>query len=425
MSVKLLKDLDFASKINSVEAVTEAGKELLKSYRGYMYTNPASCGIVNGFIKEASQYGFDTGLVSILESVNKFINENSISWKLASACESIMNNNSTYNTLSKLGVEQVQKLLEMSEKDVVAYIKAGSLKNIQYVPEFRMVCREVYKQHINEAQAPNYNISNPICYVYEGENNSQYFTVLGHTYKSQDGVVEESQCSDETFNQINNMLSSFQKDGDKIFLEMNCTHGDKIRLTLANDDTKSINLTKGNINETFNESVAFLNYVDNLSKTMYTGDRMFFLNMCDVTNHVFEAMDNICTLDNVKVLSSMNGSVCVLVEGKKNVNLTVAQSINFGKSSKNYDHIVEALNQVIKISGVDMRFMYEDRINEECNADQNGMKVIKEQLEANNEAKMSIRKQKIKMLAEKYKDDPVRIALLNKVAKDIAILESK
>lgn len=425
MSVKLLKDLDFASKINSVEAVTEAGKELLKSYRGYLYTNPASCGIVNGFVKEASQYGFDTGLVSILESVNKFINENNISWKLASACESIMNNNSTYNTLSKLGVEQVQKLLEMNEKDVVAYIKAGSLKNIQYVPEFRMVCREVYKQHINEAQAPNYNISNPICYVYEGENNSQYFKVLGHTYKSQDGMVEETQCDDVTFNTVNNMLGNFQKDGDKIFLEMNCVHGDKLRITLCNDDTKSINLTKANINETFTDAVSFLNYADNLSKTMYTQDRMFFMNMCDVTNHVFEAMDNIVTLDNVKVLNSMNGSVCVLVEGKRNVNLTVAQSINFGRSSKNYDHIVEALNQVIKISGVDMRFMYEDRINEECNADQNGMKMIKEQLEANNEAKMSIRKQKIKMLAEKYKDDPVRIALLNKVAKDIAILESK
>ena len=76
MSLKLLKDLNFAEKLNSTEAVTEAGKECLKSYRGYMYTNAPSCGIVNGFIQEARRFSFDTGMMSILESVLKFVNEN-------------------------------------------------------------------------------------------------------------------------------------------------------------------------------------------------------------------------------------------------------------------------------------------------------------------------------------------------------------
>ena len=53
------------------------------------------------------------------------------------------------------------------------------------------------------------------------------------------------------------------------------------------------------------------------------------------------------------------------------------------------------------------------------------MEAIKEQLEANKEAQYAIRKKKIAMLAEQYKNDPVRIALLNKVAKDLSILESK
>ena len=92
MSIKLLKDLNFAEKINANEAITEAGIEILKNYRAYVYSNPATCGIVNGFVLEASKLGFDTGLMSILESVNKFISENNISWKLASACESIRNN---------------------------------------------------------------------------------------------------------------------------------------------------------------------------------------------------------------------------------------------------------------------------------------------------------------------------------------------
>ena len=165
MSVKLLKDLQFAEKLNSTEAITEAGKEVLNNYRAYVYTNPTSCGIVNGFIIEASKLSFDTGLKSILESVNKFISDNNISWKLASACESISNNNSTYNYINKLGVQQVEKLLEMNESDVVSYIKAGSLKNIQYIPEFRAVCKEVYKTTITEHKSLNYTLTNPISYV--------------------------------------------------------------------------------------------------------------------------------------------------------------------------------------------------------------------------------------------------------------------
>ena len=97
MSVNLLKDLDFASKINSTEAISEAGKELLGNYRAYIYSNPASCTIVNSFVNEASKYGFDTGLVNIVESVVDFIKKNNISWKLATACESIAANNNSYS----------------------------------------------------------------------------------------------------------------------------------------------------------------------------------------------------------------------------------------------------------------------------------------------------------------------------------------
>ena len=46
-------------------------------------------------------------------------------------------------------------------------------------------------------------------------------------------------------------------------------------------------------------------------------------------------------------------------------------------------------------------------------------------LEANKEAQYSLRKKKIAMLAEQHKNDPVKIALLNKVAKDLSILENQ
>ena len=144
MSVKLLKDLNFAEKINSIDAVTEAGKEMLNNYRAYVYSKPVNHAVVNGFVSEASNYSFDTGVSAILESVNKFVKENNISWKLASVCESINNNNSSYNYINKVGVQKVEKLLEMNENDVVSYIKAGALKDVQYIQEVRKVCKEVY-----------------------------------------------------------------------------------------------------------------------------------------------------------------------------------------------------------------------------------------------------------------------------------------
>ena len=86
---------------------------MLAKYRAYVYANPATCGIVNGFVQEAKNFSFDAGLVNILNTVQNYINENKISWKLASACEGICNNPSTYNYIAKVGVEKVTALIEV------------------------------------------------------------------------------------------------------------------------------------------------------------------------------------------------------------------------------------------------------------------------------------------------------------------------
>jgi len=67
--------------------------------------------------------------------------------------------------------------------------------------------------------------------------------------------------------------------------------------------------------------------------------------------------------------------------------------------------------------------MYEDRINEDMKKLDPEAQQLKEQLEANKEAQYTIRKKKIAMLAEQYKNDSIRLALLNKVAKDLRMLE--
>lgn len=423
MSVKLLKDLNFADKINSTNAVTEAGKEMLNNYRAYVYSKPVNHAVVNGFVSEASNYSFDTGVSAILESVNKFVKENNISWKLASVCESINNNNSSYNYINKVGVQKVEKLLEMNEADVVSYIRAGALKDVQYIQEVRKVCKEVYKTNITEAQAINYNVINPIGYVMVGENKEQFFSVLGKTYSINEGKISEAVCSDAKFARINQLLENFKREDENITLEYKGIHGDTCKFVL---NENGLTLTKGNnINEHFETAPAFMEYCNMISRVMNINEKMNFMRVTNTVSEVFESFDSIVVLDCAKLMSCSNGTVCAIIEGKDNVNLTVFQSINAGTSCTNYDYVVEAINQVVKLTGVDLKFMFEERIDEDCKKNNPEMEAIREQLEANKEAQYSIRKKKIAMLAEQYKNDPVRIALLNKVAKDLSILENQ
>lgn len=422
MSIKLMKDLQFAEKLNSTNAISEAGKEMLNNYRAYVYSNAPTCAVVNGFIKEAQNYSFDAGVSTILESVKNFINENKISWKLATACESINNNHSTFNYINKIGVQQVEKLLEMNENDVVSYIKAGSLKGFQYIPEFRQICKEVYKQNITEARAINFNVSNPMSFILVNED-AQYINVLGKTFKFENDKIEEAVCDDKLFNEVNKLLECFRRDGENLVTEFRSTHGDVLTFTLNENGLELTN--NRSINEKFDNNVKFMEYANMVSKTMTVNEKMNFMNLSNNIAKVLENMDNIVMLDCVKVLESGDGTVCAISEAKDNVNLTVFRSYKYGTSTKNFDFVTEAINNVIKLTGIDLTSMYEDRINEECKRNNAEANEIREQLEANKEAQFNIRKKKIAMLAEQHKNDPVKLALLNKVAKDLKMLENK
>ena len=428
MNIKLLKDLDFAAKINECKAVSEAGKELVKNYKAYLFTNPTSCGLVNGFVQEAQKYSFDTGLASILESVLGFIKENNISWQLASACESIENNKSTYNYIAKTGVEQVGKLLEMNESEVVSYIKSGALKGVQYIPEFRNVCKQVFKSAIVEAVAPNYTLVNPISYVYENENGDKYFSVLHKTYKTDKETLKvcEAVCDDIKFNNINALLESFTNDEGT--LSYNWKSGFDVCSVVIkeSDNNTTLTFTKGQkINETFDNVVKFNEYCDTLSKALVTvNERLQFMNITNAIGQVFESMDHVFIMDCAKVLRTSTGTICTIIEAKDNITMSVNASIHNGTYTKDFEYMTESLKEVTGVSGIDLKHVYEERINEDVKK-QNPTEYqnIQEELAAQRSQQMEARKKKIAMLAEQYKNDPAIIAVLNKAARDLALLE--
>lgn len=426
MNIRLLKDLDFVNKINQAEAVTEAGKEMLKTYRAYLYTNAPTCGIVNGFVLEAQRFSFDTGLVSILNSVQDYINENNISWKLASACESIASNPSSYSYIAKVGIETVSKLVEMKEQDVVSYIKAGSLKSVQYIPEFRAICKEVYNTAVNETRTPQYTLVSPISYCFEGENHDFYFNVLGKTFKiAESKKIYEATLDDKNFKEINALLEGFGLDGDNITTSYRGVHGDIATVTIKeNAEGKSVlEFTKNGEGQLFEAADKFMEFANTQSKIMNVAEKMNWMRFAAVVSKVFENAENIRVVDNARVLTTVDGTIAAIIEGKENVNLTVFRSLNAGTSSNEYQYMAEALQNVMSICGIDLKSQYSERISEDCKKqDPDGFKKIQETLEAEKEAAMQARKKKIAVLAEQFKNDPVKIALLNKAAQDLAIL---
>ena len=422
-SVKLLKDLNFAEKINESNAVTDPGKEVLSKYRGFCYNNAPTCTVVNNFIREASNFSFDTGLMSILESVMSFIGENKISWKLASACESILNNNSHYNYIAKVGVEQVGKLLEMNENEVVSYIKAGALKGVQYIPEFRNICKEIYKTHVCEKATPNYTVQTPVSFIFvEGE--KQYFQVLGKTFIFENGKVNEAVCNDVEFVTVNKMLENFKSiNGVGLVLEYRSSYNDGCSFVV---NENKVEVKKGeNVVESFDNKDNFMEYANNVSKILPINEKMRWMNTTSMVATILENSENICGLDCTKVVRTSDGSLFAITEAENNVNLTVFANHVHGTSTSNYDFVVEALNNVTSLTGIDLKSEYTERITEDCKK-QNPEEVeeINEALKESKKAQISERRKQIAILAEKYKNDPARITLLNSLASELSLLDA-
>lgn len=112
MIFKPLADIDFANVLAEAFAETQTGVELINKYRQYMLKNESSCTLINNFLAEAKNCMFDNGVVSVVNLVSGVIAENKVSWQLATACEAINRNRSSYNYLNRNAASTVEKLLE-------------------------------------------------------------------------------------------------------------------------------------------------------------------------------------------------------------------------------------------------------------------------------------------------------------------------
>ena len=408
---KILTELEFGAIISESQAQTATGESLLNRYKSHCMANETTCGLVNNFIKEASKLTYDNGVVAVLEAVADFVNSNKTRWQIASACENIQAQQTSYNMLNMNAAKQAEKLVDLNEEEAVKYIKAGAFKNIMFCEAFRSIAKSVFKnQPMMEANA-EYTTVHPISIV-EKNGEDLYFEVLGSVYK----VNEENQVSAANWNEVSNAFKNVTS-----ILESN--------LAKCCDETLlfTVNKSEYRINEANKVTKVFNNIEKEMTVEQLREDNRLMINatnprfknemarVLECVAQVCENYDRIVSLDNTSIIESKNDKF-ILVECGGNVFATLLKSthnpqwtinegamkaIDFIKSKTRID-LTEKLNEAIKTNIA------------EVSAEEK--RVMEQELE---DKEIQDVKDRIAALTEKYKDDPAKLAVLASLSESL------
>lgn len=411
MDKKLLVELNFDGILSESYSQTSTGSNLLDKYKSYIMTNPVTYNLVNNFINESKYCTYDKGVNEALNAVVDYITSNKTLWAIATTCESIYNNDSKYNYLNKNAAKQAEKLLEMSEEDVVKYIKAGALKNIMYNESFRNIAKQVYKgQPIIESTA-EYSIEHPISLV-ENVGDGVCFQIYGNIYKMDDDKkIQEAQVSDvsNTFVNISRLMNSNLTKIDEHVITVSAGNA-KYEISEANKVTKIYNDKKQELTvEQLRDNNRLIlmsvmpNKRNNLSRILES-----IAQLC-------ENYGNIVNMDNVSIYTTKYDKF-MIIESEENLYATLLQSSRHQKWTIN-ENAVDALSFIKSKTNVSLGDRYKEIVENNLEkASEEESQKIQEELE---NQKIESYRSRIEALTEKFKNDPVKLAILSKIAQQI------
>lgn len=408
---EVLASLDFGAEVSTASYQTETGKQLLEKYQSYVMTNPVTCTLVNNFVNECKQCLYDTGVYNIYEKVCNYINDYKYSWMLATACEKIEGNDSSYNFLNKNAAKQVRKLLEMREDEVISYIKAGALKNVMYCESFRNIAKAVFKDQPIVEKMEKYTKTHPISIV-EQTDNEIFFVVASNIYKINENTheISEANANEVTneFLQIARILESkllSYENGTISFQDAN------MRIEVNEDGIVKIcgDNRKGMTVDQLREHNAL--YVNSLMPQK----RNNYANILESIAKVAENFQNICILDSVSVISTPN-DLFLTIESGDNMYARSLRSNHRSQWTVN-ENLFETIQFIKRNTWVDLNEEYQNKIQKVIeHVEKEDMVKIQESLR---QSELQSRKEKIEELIEKHKDDPVRMAVLSKAAEKL------
>lgn len=411
MNTKILAEMNFSSIIAESMAQTQTGAELINKYKSFLMANESTCTLVNNFVKEAQACRYDNGVNETLNKVAEYISANKTSWALASACESIYNNGSQYNYLNRNAANQVEKLLEMEENDIVKYIKAGALKNVMYCESFRNIAKQVFNENPMIITTADYQKVTPVSMV-ESCGDSVYFEILGQVFKrADDDTIQEANWNEvsNTFRTVSQLLESDIVTIDNHTITVKAGNAE-YQISESNKVTR---VGKEGTIEMTTESLRENNRLVLMSTNPRFRNQM--AGILESIALVAENYDSIVNLDNAAIYTTKSDKFLVIESGI-DLYATLLASNHSSKWLVN-ENAIDALTFIKKKTNTLISENYTelvDKAMEQISESQ------KEDIEMKlKEEKTQSYKERIESLTEKFKNDPVKLAVLSKLAQEL------
>lgn len=414
MTNKILAELEFNRILNEAGAQTQTGAELINKFRVFLMSNEATCELVNAFIREAQNCRYDNGVNMVLEEVSNYILDNKTLWALASAVESVNRNTYSYNYLNRNAAKQVEKVLEMEEDEAVKYIKAGALKNVMYCEAFRNIIQQVYKdQPIIESTA-DYVVVHPVSFV-EAVGEDYYFEVNESLYKYSDEKLEPANWMEvsNTFRTITTLLESniCEVDNDTITVKL----GESVYKISKQDEI----VKEGREGKLDMDSQKLRENNRLVLMTTNPRKRNYVAGILEAIALTCENYDRIVNLDNVGIYTTKNDQFLVIENGN-NLYATLLKSNHASKWTVD-ENALEVVTFIKNKTNVTLNECYKEQIDNVIG--EFSAKDAERIQESIKSAEISNYKQRIEALTEKFKNDPVKLAVLSNLAKEISGIE--
>lgn len=356
---KILKELDFGTLVMNSEAVTESGKNFLNKYKNYCYNNAVNYAVVNAFVNEARQFGFDKNVQKVASDVTSRINEHKTGWALASVCEGINANNSIYNNMNRRGAAIVESVLEKSEQEIIESIKAGELQGAAFVPQINAICKSVYNNTINENYvASGFRAFTPISFVQLNEDGSREFNVYGVTFNLSEDWTQITTNHDKLFNEVNGLISKMNVNDD--VLEY---------MTSSGNHYVTFKISEGSIEMIDNGTAASFETLDKFNEAVERRSKKAIMNVTESFKlqnaaasvaKVFENMTNIYKLDNVKLFNGNANQIVAVIENNGEYTVTLFNGFGSVNEINYYKNINDMLTDVRVNYGMDIKELFEN-----------------------------------------------------------------
>ena len=411
MNIKILAEIDFQSILGESMAQTQTGAELLSKYKSYLLVNEASCALINSFVKEASAHTYDNGIHEALTQVSEYINANKSSWALATACENINNDNSSYNYINRNAAKQVEKLLEMDEENVVRYVKNGALKNVMFCEAFRNIAKQIFKETPMVEATADYTVTHPVSFV-ESVGDGLCFAVAGKLFKMDDDKNITECAWNEVSNTFRTVTTILESDAATI-------DGHSISVKAGNA-VYTISEAGKVVRESKEMTVAELREHNRLVlMTANPRHRAQFAALLEGIALIAENYERIANMDNVGIYETVNDKFLV-IEGSDRLYATLLASRRHPVWTVN-ENAVDTLSFIKAKTNVSLSEAYHDLVK-------NHIEKISEAEQENimqelHEQTLQSYRERIEMLTEKFKNDPTKLAVLSKCAQDLQSVE--